>query len=208
MHAQALNGSADLWFYGGAQERVSRVEQFSAPGQPSVDQGNAATPATFTHTVVSYRSKTWFMSTGKVDLIRRQPGAQTSCATATGLIFFMQDPATLTADIREALSCAELTKEGTVPVDGVSAIRLVSVLSSPQVGGATFVRTTTLLVNPATYLPMGWLVSTTVTHPGGQASHAELSYAISWLPSTRANLASLRVPIPAGFTRVSPKAQS
>ena len=56
--------------------------------------------------------------------------------------------------------------------------------------------------------PPGPPVPVSVTQADGQTSHAEVSYDISWLPSNRANLASLQVPIPAGFTRVSPKAPS
>jgi hypothetical protein len=208
VQVRALNGSAEMWYHGGAGERVTRTESFSAPGQPSVDEGSTVTPATFTHTTVSYESKTWSRSVAKVDLMRRQPSTQTSCASTIGPAVTMQaDPQTVAAYIREALSCGQLTSEGNVDVDGVSAIKLVSVLSRPQVGGARLVRKFTLLVNPATYLPVRWLMSVTVTQPGGQTSRTAFSYNVSWLPPTRANLASLQVPIPAGFTRVAPRAQ-
>jgi hypothetical protein len=43
----------------------------------------------------------------------------------------------------------------------------------------------------------------TVTLGHGQTTHMVGTRDVSWLPPTSANLADLRVPIPAGFTQVS-----
>jgi hypothetical protein len=206
VRVRASNGQTDLWYYRSAREILMRTEAFSASGQPSLDQGYTATSTSLTATSVSFQEKNWSTWTVKADLLRQigRPGLHDTCVAAAICLSFTQDPATLTADIREALSHGKLTRDGTEDIDGVDTIKLVSVRNKPQASAdANFLVATTLWVNPATYLPVRLQINTTVNLPDGHTSHAVFSSDVSWLPPTSANLADLRIPIPAGFTQVS-----
>lgn len=194
------NGAGEQWYYQSPREVLTRQETFSASGQPVYDQGSRMKAASYVYTFVSYPAKTWSRSVAKVGP-QQSPAPQVSCETPIGLSF-MQNPATLTADIREALSCGQLTNKGTADIDGIETIKLVSVLDR-RVPGGRFVRITTLCVNPTTYLPVRWQASLSLPQPDGHAARKAVSYDVSWLPPTSANLADFRVPIPAGFTLVS-----
>ena len=205
MQVRIQNHLAEAWYYQNAREILTRSEIFSASGQPGFDQGYAATSTSVTHTSVSYPAKTWSTSTVKAGKLRPpgQPGLRGTCLAAICLDL-MQDPGTLTSDIREALSHGQLTRDGTEDINGVNAIKLVAVVTKPQASGQfAFVGRTTLWVNPATYLPVRINTNLTVTLGHGQTTHIVGTRDVSWLPATSANLADLRVPIPAGFTQVS-----
>lgn len=195
VYLRSPDGLHELWSYHGTQQTLRRNETFSAQGRPIVDQGTTETSASVRFLFVNYKAKTWFTQTIKLDLLSAHPGP-TSCASPVGLSI-MQDPAELTANIREALSCGQLTDEGTENINGVSAIKLVSVRNP----GSKMVVTMTLWVNRATYLPVRWALSFTATRSDGTTFHAGRTYDVWWLPPTRANVADLRVPIPAGFTQ-------
>jgi hypothetical protein len=205
MQVRIQNRLAEAWYYQNAREILTRSEIFSASGQPGFDQGYAATSTSVTHTSVSYPAKTWSTSTVKAGKLRPpgQPGLRGTCLAAICLDL-MQDPGTLTSDIREALSHGQLTRDGTEDINGINAIKLVAVVTKPQASGQfAFVGRTTLWVSPATYLPVRINTNLTVTLGHGQTTHMVGTRDVSWLPPTRANLADLRVPIPAGFTQVS-----
>jgi hypothetical protein len=205
MQVRIQNHLAEAWYYQNAREILTRSEIFSASGQPGFDQGYAATSTSVTHTSVSYPAKTWSTSTVKAGKLRPpgQPGLRGTCLAAICLDL-MQDPGTLTSDIREALSHGQLTRDGTEDINGINAIKLVAVVTKPQASGQfAFVGRTTLWVNPATYLPVRINTNLTATLGHGQTTHIVGTRDVSWLPATRANLADLRVPIPAGFTQVS-----
>jgi hypothetical protein len=205
MQVRIQNHLAEAWYYQNAREILTRSEIFSASGQPGFDQGYAATSTSVTHTSVSYPAKTWSTSTVKAGKLRPpgQPGLRGTCLAAICLDL-MQDPGTLTSDIREALSHGQLTRDGTEDINGINAIKLVAVVTKPQASGQfAFVGRTTLWVSPATYLPVRINTNLTVTLGHGQTTHMVGTRDVSWLPPTRANLADLRVPIPAGFTQVS-----
>jgi hypothetical protein len=207
MYLRDTDGTQETWFSSGPAGPVSRTEIFSVPGQLVWDIGTNLT--TDTVTGVSYGTKTWERSNP-----RTYPGpprpypAPTSCgqvgqpATLTFVLFFT--PATLAASIREALACGQYSNEGTQHVDGVDAIKLVSVLSW-HAQAETYSITTTLWVDPASYLPLRWTQSLwrQSTKTTGHEVNS-LGYDIQWLPPTSANLAQLTVPIPAGFTRTLP----
>ena len=205
MQVRIQNRQAEAWYYRNAREILTRSEIFSASGQPSFDRGYTATSTSVTYTSVSYAAKTWSTSTVKADKLRPpgQPGLRGTCLAAICLDL-RQDPAALTSDIREALSHGQLTRDGTEDINGVNAIKLVAVVTKPQASGQfAFVGRTTLWVNPATYLPVRINTNLTATLGHGQTTHIVGTRDVSWLPATSANLADLRVPIPAGFTQVS-----
>jgi hypothetical protein len=207
MYLRDTDGTQETWFSSGPAGPASRTEIFSAPGQLIYDIGTNATTDTLTG--VSYGTKTW----ERFD-VRGYPGPPrpapppTSCgqvgqpASLTFVMFFT--PATLAAGIREALACGQYSNEGTQYVDGVDAIKLVSVLSWHW-QAETFTITTTLWVDPASYLPVRWTQSLwrQSMKTTGHEVHS-LGYDIQWLPPTSANLAQLTVPIPAGFRQASP----
>jgi hypothetical protein len=62
--------------------------------------------------------------------------------------------------------------------------------------------TTTLWVDPASYLPVRWAQDGKVTGRKGIVVPS-VNQDVEWLPPTGANLVQLTVPIPSGFTRVS-----
>jgi hypothetical protein len=194
LYAQATDGQ-DWWYYRGPGKLVSRLEGFQSAGHPLVDQGFAGTSAGGTLTFVDYGARIWFTrtSTGKLPPVS---APQTSCNTDIS-VRLGQGSATLAANIREALACGQLTSEGTENVNGVNAIKLVSVQTAP--GPRRAVLTTTLWVDPATYLPARF--EQTRTANGQTISVAQN---VTWLPPTSANLARLQVPIPAGFEHVPP----
>jgi hypothetical protein len=84
--------------------------------------------------------------------------------------------------IRSQLACGVYTVAGDQVVDGIDAIKMTAGQPPGQL---------TLLVDPATYLPL-------------QISIGALRISFQWLPATSANLAQLKVPVPAGFQQVAP----
>jgi len=206
MYLRATDGTAERWFYLAPQGSSNRYEVFSASGQPLMDIGVTATPASRTVTWVFYRAKTWWRMEGAATPTP-QPAAQNSCRSQipVGLDVY-ESPAVLVANIREALACGQLTNEGTQYVDGVAAIKLVSVhtFQVPMRGQTiTVTVATTLWVDPASYLPVRWAQDGKVTGRTGVVVPS-VDEDVEWLPPTSANLAQLTVPIPPGFRQVSP----
>jgi hypothetical protein len=212
MYLRATDGTGKRWFYLGPQGSSNRYETFSASGQPGMDIGVAVTPASRTLTWVFYRTKTWW-KTEQAATPTPQPAAQNSCSSQIPVgLDVDQSPAVLVANIREALACGQLTNEGTQYVDGVNAIKLVSVrtfhvqMRNPALKHTTNLTvtvTTTLWVDPASYLPVRWAQDGKVTGRKGIVVPSA-DEDVEWLPPTSANLAQLTVPIPPGFTQVSP----
>jgi hypothetical protein len=213
MYVRSADGSERRWFYLGPQGSSNRWEIIPSPGQPSMDMGVAATPASRTITWVFYRAKTWWRIE-QAATPAPQPRAHNSCSSQIPLSLDVLDvyesPAVLVANIREALACGQLTNEGTQYVDGVAAIKLVIKLVSvhtfhvPKLPGTiTVTATTTVWVNPASYLPVRWAQDSKITGRKGTSAPAVDEQDVQWLPPTRANLAQLTVPIPPGFTHGS-----
>ncbi|HEY6313796.1 MAG TPA: hypothetical protein VIY52_23755 [Streptosporangiaceae bacterium] len=211
MYLRADDGSGETWISSGPAGVASRTEMFYPPGQRDWDIGTNLT--TDTVTGVNYSTKAWGRS--------KRPGPPrpypppTSCGQvgqpALPVLVMRFTPATLAGGIREALACGQVSNEGTQYVDGVDAIKLVSVLSvhlpavslpSVHLPARTYSIITTLWVDPASYLPLRWMQSLSMngTKPTGHSVVDD----IQWLPPTSANLAQLTVPIPAGFTRTLP----
>jgi hypothetical protein len=212
MYLRATDGTAERWFYLGPQGSSNRYETFSGSGQPGMDIGVAATPASRTITWVGYRTRTWWRME-QAATPAPQPAAQDSCSSQipVGLDAY-QSPAVLVANIREALACGQLTNEGTQYAGGVNAIKLVSVrafhvqMRNPALKHTTNLTvtvTTTLWVDPASYLPVRWAQDGKVTGRKGMVVPS-VDEDVQWLRPASANLAQLTVPIPPGFTQVSP----
>ena len=111
-----------------------------------------------------------------------------TCTTPLGLM--NSDPVQMANQLRDWVGCGKLTLGSTAEVDGVRATALT--------GTANGIKAT-YWVNGSTYLPVRITIGS--TQPG--ASGGE-QWDLQWLPATPANLAVFSVPIPAGFTHVSP----
>ncbi|HEX6519897.1 MAG TPA: hypothetical protein VF070_07755 [Streptosporangiaceae bacterium] len=202
VHLRNTNGLEDDWYYRGPQQELTRTMVISKYGQPLSDFASTETPTRSTNTNVDYGDKVWWALAWKRDGMTTPPPRQTSCSAPIS-VNPHQDPATLAANVREALACGQLTNEGIENTNGVNAIKLISVRRA-QPPHPPAVYAVTLWVDPVTYLPTRWQSSTTALgHTFGWDQN------ITWLPPTSANLAQLRVSIPTGFTHVPPpQAQS
>jgi hypothetical protein len=173
----------DGWTYeaGRAGDRA-RHETFTRGGQLITDDGisySGSPPGATRLISVDYQNKTWWRWTGPY--LNGTPKRTTvwNCSNAHDMA----------AQLRTALSCGDLKVAGSGTVDGVSAVELVGHFSN---GDAAL----TYWVNATTYLPFRFTAKSIGT----------FQMNIQWLPPTAANLAKLNVPIPAGFTQVSPPA--
>lgn len=213
VYRRATDGHIEQWTYRGPNGLSSRDEDFWH-GQLVDAIGQTITPAGTTTITVVYTTKTWW--TAKIRsavpflsvVPPYNPRPQTSCRAQISLDFNQPLPV-LAANVRQALACGQLTNEGTQHVDGVAAIKLVSVITETPLRRASRFRplvaappplpitvTMILWVNPDTYLPVRVAMS---LREGKTAPIQGFSSDIRWLAPTRANLALLRVAIPPGF---------
>jgi hypothetical protein len=228
-YLHATDGYRNSWLYNGPQGVLMRTSVSSSPhGQPTAELGISQTSAGTTFTTVDYQPKTWVRRTGPPERAAARPPA--SCGDTMFTIigynnqdlvntqqpaipmnwgsYFVPGPDSnilplLTENIRQAFACGQLIKEGTEHVNGVDAIKLVSVRTSPVLypKGPTITMITTLWVDPVTYLPVRWKFVSDISHqPATQGG----TFDITWLAPTRANLAQLTVQIPPGFTQLFP----
>jgi hypothetical protein len=187
----------DLWVRDGPRGLAYRAEYFdSVDGQVFLEVGITATPANYeTWINVNPLRNTWTEQSYQGPKPRG-----TGCGTPlpTSLDSFPE----IAAGLREYLACGTLSYEGQQHVDGVDALKLVSVEHQRQ-GKTLTTLTTTIWVDPATYLPVRVTYQTRFTTRGTRPMvSVPTRFDIRWLPPTSANLALLTVRIPAGFTRV------
>jgi hypothetical protein len=109
-------------------------------------------------------------------------------------------------EIRRALSCARYRVAGRQWVDGIHAIKIVSVAPAKVPAAPAKVpalaagnSTQTFWVDPATYLPVRALWAWSPVH--GEPS-SRMTGDFRWLTATRAHLSALHVTVPSGFRRV------
>jgi hypothetical protein len=174
----------DVWAYDGPQGQAFRVEVFSPfGGQLNENVGTTLTPTNYaTYTDVDPVHKTW----SQQQAYQRPEPIETGCGLSQ--VTSWSSYPEMAAGLREDLACGALTSEGMQRVDGVNALKLVSVQRT---------RTTTIWVDPATYLPVRLTTQWT-----GVPKSVPWSFDFQWLPPTSANLALLKVQIPPGYTRV------
>ncbi|HTZ30414.1 MAG TPA: hypothetical protein VMC83_40865 [Streptosporangiaceae bacterium] len=173
------------------QGNRARHENFTRAGQPISDSGISfsSSPTGVTRIIsVDYQNKTWSRSV--------QPYANGTPATTAvwtcsnvGTDDVVGNPHEMAAQLHKALSCGDLRVVGSGTVGGVSAVELSGHFSNDDAD-------LTYWVNATTYLPFRF----TAANGGTSVFRMKLQ----WLPPTAANLAKLNVPIPAGFTQVSP----
>jgi hypothetical protein len=185
----------DLWVYDGPQGQAYRAEYFDAfSGRLFEEIGMTATPANYqTWTDVYPAHKTW----SRQSYQGPKPG-RTGCGTP--LPSSLTSLPELAAGLRGYLACRTLRYEGKQQVDGVNALKLVSVEHQrlgPKKAPATMV--TIIWVDPATYLPVR--LTSQWTRP---VVSVPMRFDFRWLPPTSANLALLKVRIPPGYTQLHP----
>jgi hypothetical protein len=99
-------------------------------------------------------------------------------------------PARWAAYFRAVLACGQFRVAGRQRLDGTETIKLVQVPSRQP-----WYHAETIWVDPSTYRPV------VMEYTDGTPVRVHTTF--EWLPPTRANLAHLKVPVPAGFTQVT-----
>ena len=188
-----IAASMDVWAYDGPQGQAYRAEYFDPrSGQLFQEAGMTATPANYATDIdVYFYNKTWSKHS-----YQGPKHTQTGCGFSLPTSWATYPE--IAAGLRKNLACGALSFKGMQQVDGVNALKLVSVQRS-QLGPEKTLRsiTTTIWVDPATYLPVR--LTTQWTRP---LVSVPMRLDFRWLPPTSANLALLTVRIPPGFTQV------
>lgn len=153
-----------------------RFSAYTASGQHVFDMAIATAHGIPTQTAVIYLNRTWWT---RADTQATGQSGQGSCAQR-GIRLDDGAGQGWPAFIRSQLSCGAYAVTGHQVVEGVDALKI----TGPG-------RQITLLVNPRTYLPMRLAIG-------------PIQQVFQWLPPTAANLAPLKVSVPAGFQQVTP----
>jgi hypothetical protein len=179
---RATDGSLEEWF----RDLRYRQEAFTRQGHLRADYGSIGTSTEVTTVSVDYAAKTWrrYVNTNEHAFLSAPPSP---CGPGDPYIGITTTPAEMATQLRQSLSCGVLKVGGAEHIDGVDTIKLVI--------GKRYSWVTTLWVDHVTYQPVRMRVPVLGTA-------AVVDYDVEWLPPTAGNLASLTVPIPAGFTRV------
>jgi hypothetical protein len=156
---------------------TTKTSAFAPSGQPVVVTENTTVAGgkESEEVAVIYSDSTWWRATNPAPSGQRPTPAICGPGVRIG-------PGGWPAFIRYELGCGEFRTAGRQRVDGVEAAKL------------TGSNGTVLWVNAATYLPVRVIVG------GRHPTRIDFR----WLSPTRANLARLSVPIPAGFRQVRP----
>jgi hypothetical protein len=151
-----------------------RYAAYSPSGQHVFDEAISIVSGSATQTTVIYGSHTWWTAA----VPARQPA---SLGCTQGSVELSNGPGNgWPAFIQSQLSCGAYSVAGRQVVDGIDAIKITGLAGR-----------LTLFVNPATYLPI-------------QLDMGPFGISFKWLPATPANLAQLKVSVPAGYQQVPP----
>jgi hypothetical protein len=160
---------------------TTKFSALGAAGEHVFDLGLSTAHRTVSATAVFYRNHTWWTSAPGIKLPAGF-GGPTGCVRGHLIVVRRGQGNGWPAFIRSQLACGAYTVVGRQAVGGVDAIKITGAS-----GAFTF------WVNPATYLPV-------------QMALPQQRTEFRWLPPTEANLAQLRVTVPAGFRQVPPPA--
>ena len=167
------------WDYQGSQKDSA----YGPSGQHIFDQGTSVANGSATQVTVLYGSRTWWTAA----VAPPGSGSASPGCVPPGTVKLNDGPGGgWPGFIQSQLSCGAYAVAGHQVVDGINAIKITGQTGPPAL---------TLFVNPATYLPI-------------QLNIGPLRINFQWLPATPANLALLKVAVPAGFQQVAPPAQS
>jgi len=191
------NDYYDTWSYRSAQ----RFEEFAPAKKPFMAAGTAEIHGRLRFVYVNYYNRTWM----------NEPLGPSSGACTKGSRLSLGGPAPAIQDwpsyLGTLLGCGDASVTGRVWINGVHTIRITGVpvrtrlpkgMVKATKAGVQF----TLYVNPATYLPVRVVSSTTSYGGGARRSTYATTTNIRWLPPTAANVAKTIVTIPRGFRHV------
>jgi hypothetical protein len=181
MFGETSNSAASRWSVGysvvRAYQGTTSYAAYTASGQRVFDAELAHANGGATETAVIYANNTWW--TAPVHLRKAPPP---SCLQGGGFYLRPGPGGGWPGFIRSQLACGAYTVVGHQLVDGIDAIKLTN-------GTTNSLTSTTLLVNPATYLPI-------------EVTTGQMHLTFQWLPATPANLAQLQVAVPTGYQQV------
>lgn len=189
-----MTGRTDIWQFGGRSRDL-----ITAAGQPATDIMRRAEGRSLVLTIIDYQDRTWTSTTIPPDQRLTPIEGNSLCSgRASGSVQTLYgEDGKSAADwrhiIETGLKCGAFTVAGRQRVDGVDAIKLTGHKTIPD---------STIWVDPRSYLPVR-LVSHGQTAGNVAPTAITLTVDFRWLPPTRANLAKLTVPIPAGFQKVT-----
>ena len=158
---------------------TTKFSALTGAGQHVFDLGLSTAHRTVSATAIFYRNHTWWTSAPGIKLppgFGRSPG----CVRGHLIVVRRGQGNGWPAFIRSQLACGAYTVAGHQVIDGIDAIKITG--ASGQF---------TFWVDPATYLPVQMMLP-----------HQRTEF--RWLPATPANLAHLKVTVPAGFRQVQP----
>ena len=159
-----------------AYQGNQKTSAYSPSGQHVFDVGISAQNGSATQTAVIYGNRTWWTTS-----VSPSGSGSGSPGCTTGSIALNSGPGSgWPAFIRSQLSCGAYQVVGHQVVDGIDAVKITG-----------HGRPLTLFVDPATYLPVQLDIG-----PG--------RIDFTWLSPTAANLAQLKLSVPAGFQQVPP----
>jgi hypothetical protein len=159
---------------------MQKDSAYSPDGQHIFDQ---ATNDSGTQITVLYGSKTWWTA----PVTSGGPRSASPGCTPPGMVVLSTGPGDgWPAFIETQLSCGDYVVAGHQLVNGINAVKITGRPGWPPL---------TVLVDPATYLPI-------------ELNMGSLTIDFQWLRPTPANLALLKVAVPAGFQRIAPPAGS
>jgi len=178
------------WEYHGLRRQTA----FNRAGQPVFDFGLRGTGRAPVTTAVIYRDRTWWRVRGMGPTPPKMPHTGGTAITILGIGNMRHPAPPWRLVILKDLASHRFRIAGHQQVDGVNAVKLVAV-------GKTAPEPDAIWVNPATFLPVRTL--STLALIGGRHDRAwREQIDFQWFKPTRASLAHLGVPIPAGYTRV------
>ena len=193
--APEMTGRTDIWQFGGR----SRDLIDTASGQTVTDIMRRAEGRSLVLTIIDYQNRTWNSTTiPPHEQLTPIEGNSLCSGRASGSVQTLYgEEGKSAADwrhiIETGLKCGAFTVAGRQRVDGVDAIKLTGHKTIPD---------STIWVDPRSYLPVR-LVSHGQTAGNVAPIAITLTVDFRWLPPTRANLAKLTAPIPAGFQKVT-----
>jgi hypothetical protein len=169
-----------------------RLTEYGPDGRPTADNGDKVIGNREIFTDVNYDRRTWDRWTYTLHPVVTPTSVPTCDPALTENIVTpgFSDWATI---FRDALRCGIYQVAGTDQVDGVHLFKLTPVHPIHQRDGGVI--QTVYWIDPVTYLPVRAQLTVADTVE---------TETFRWLPPTTANLKSMDVPIPAGFTRVPP----
>jgi hypothetical protein len=166
-------GSTVVWAYQGTTSYAA----YTASGQRVFGAELTHSKEGAAETAVIYANGTWWRAP-----VHLRKAAPVGCLQGGGVYLRPGPGGGWPGFIRSQLACGAYTVVGHQVVGGIDAIKLTD-------GTTSSMTSTTLLVDPSTYLPIQ--VTTGPMHSNFQ-----------WLAATPANLAHLQVTVPAGYQQV------